>query len=69
MKFKAGDQVIIKHQRNLGVCEVLDPCEPTNATFFRGKDLVPVGFYVRIKNGKKKGLGYHEDSLEIAADE
>ena len=73
-QFRPGQPVRVKHQPDLGVCEVTS-IEPTEVTFWRrrkGKSMyqpmeqAPVGHYVRIKSGKKSGLGYHEESLEPA---
>ena len=63
MKFKKDDLVIIKHQREMGVFKVVDPCDPTDIKRVGG---VSVGYYVRIGDNH---LGYHEDSLVLKGDE
>lgn len=67
-QFKIGQPVRVKHQPDLGVCEVTS-IEPTDMLFWKRlkgpyrMEKVPVGHYVRITSGKKSGLGYHEESL------
>lgn len=65
MPFAVGDRVLVRHQLDLGVCVVTDPHEPTDMKRPTRDGEVAVGHYVRIDAGKRKGLGYHEDSLEI----
>lgn len=67
MPFAKGDRVLVRHQLDLGVCVVTDPHEPTDMKRPTKDGEVPVGHYVRIDSPKtkKKGLGYHEESLEI----
>jgi len=60
-KFKEGDKVVVKHQREMGECIVTNPCEQTDMTRIGGE---PVGFYVRIDTPKAKNQGYHEENLE-----
>jgi hypothetical protein len=64
MKFAKGDRVLVRHQLDLGVCVVSNPCDPTDAKMITAKGEVPVGHYVRIDSEKKTGMGYHEDNLE-----
>ena len=60
-QFRNGDKVIVKHQREMGVCTVVDPHEPTDMLRVGGE---PVGFYVRIDTPKAKNQGYHQENLE-----
>ena len=60
MKFNKGDSVIVKHQKELGVLTVNDPCDKTDTKRIGGE---PVGYYVRVG---ENNLGYHESSLEHA---
>lgn len=73
-QFRPGQPVRVKHQPDLGVCEVTS-IEPTDMVFWtrrKGHGLyqpliqAPVGHYVRIKSDRKAGMGYHEESLEAA---
>lgn len=57
MKFKNGDRVLVKHQKEMGVLEVVEACDPTDLKRIGGE---PVSFYVRVGDN----LGYHESSLE-----
>jgi len=57
-----GERVIIKHQRDMGVCFVVNSHDPTDMTRIGGQ---PVGYYVRIDCDTKRNLGYHESSLEV----
>ncbi len=64
--FAINDKVVVNHQPDLGPCAVVDPCDPTEMQYLKGDVLTPVGFYVRIKSRKVKGiLGYHEASLTL----
>lgn len=66
MTFQIGDEVIVKHQREMGVCKVVNPCDPTDMVRVgTGK---PVGHYVRIDTPKAKNQGYHEENLELASE-
>jgi len=56
---KQGDKVMIKHQKELGVFTVSNPCDPTEIKRVGGD---PVGYYVRIG---EDNLGYHESNLEV----
>jgi len=61
-EFEVGDDVIIKHQPELGECIVVDPHDETDMTLVgSGK---PVGYYVRIDTPKNKDQGYHPWNLE-----
>ena len=62
--FKEGQQVLVKHQPDLGICVVTNPYEPSEVRFHKGGKVVWIGYYVRIKSGARTGLGYHPDSLE-----
>ena len=65
--FQVNDKVVVNHQPDLGLCVVVNPCDPTEMQYLKGGVLTPVGFYVRIKSRKVKGiLGYHEASLTLA---
>jgi hypothetical protein len=64
MKFSKGDKVIIKHQRDIGVCTVTNPYKPTDLVRVGSGE--PVGFYVVIDTHKGgKNLGYHQENLEL----
>lgn len=62
-KFKEGDKVIIKHQKEVGVCTVTNGHDETSMIHIGGE---PVGFYVRVDSSKGKNLGYHECNVEFA---
>ena len=60
--FNIDDKVIIKHQRELGICTVVNPRDPTNA-HPPGRD--PVGYYVRVYvDTKRPNEGYWAGNLE-----
>lgn len=64
LRFAKGDKVIVKHQRELGECTVVDPHDPTDMVRVgTGK---PVGYYVRIDTPKGKNQGYHAENIEHA---
>lgn len=64
MKFSKGNRVIIKHQKDLGVCTVSNPYDPTNMV--RVGTGEPIEYYVRLDTPDgKKDLGYHEENLEL----
>lgn len=63
--FEKGDKVIVKHQREMGVCIVVNPFDPTDMVRV-GRNGKPVGHYVRIDTPKGKSQGYHEENLEKA---
>jgi len=57
-----GDKVIVKHQKELGECVVVDPHDVTDMTEVgSGK---PIGYYVRIDTPKGNNLGYHAWNIE-----
>jgi hypothetical protein len=60
--FAEGDKVIVKHQKEMGECVVVNPHEETDMV--RVGTGEPVGFYVRIDTAKAKNQGYHEQNLE-----
>lgn len=60
--FNEGDKVVVKHQREMGECIVVNPYDETDMTRVGTGD--PVGFYVRIDTPKTKNQGYHENNLE-----
>jgi hypothetical protein len=60
--FAEGDKVIVKHQKEMGECVVVNPYDETDMVRVgTGK---PVGFYVSINTPKAKEQGYHEENLE-----
>ena len=68
--FNEGDKVIVKHQREMGECVVVDPHEETDMKIPVGQladgtiEHKEVGFYVRVDTPKAKNQGYHADNLE-----
>lgn len=65
--FEIDDKVIVKHQREVGVCTVVNPHDPTDMTFVGTGE--PVGYYVRIDTPKAKDQGYHPYNLERVKNE
>jgi len=58
--FEKGDTVVVKHQREMGECIVVDPHEPTDMMRVGpapNKPGEPVGFYVRIDSAIGKNQG------------
>lgn len=64
MAFRKGQKVIVKHQREMGVCVVVKGKDPTDMV--RVGTGEPVGHYVRIDTPKGKYQGYHECNIEKA---
>ena len=60
-KFKKGQEVVIKHQQELGVFTVECGFDMLSEPFTLFGNIV-IG-YVRIGNKDSKGLGYHEKNL------
>lgn len=60
--FNINDKVVIKHQRDLGECVVVNPYKPTDMlAVVTGK---PIEYYVVIDTPKAKNQGYHAKNLE-----
>ena len=73
MTFKHDDKVVIKHQREMGVCTVVG-VEATDMTILVGEDNKgnkihkAVGYYVLLDTPNTKSAGYHLDNVELADD-
>jgi len=70
IKFRKGSKVVIKHQRELGVCVVVNGYDKTDMVRVGPNPQTPgepVGHYVRVDvpNGRKNE-GYHECNIEKA---
>lgn len=65
VKFRKGQKVIVKHQRDLGIMTVENGFEPLPEPIFIHSLNREVDGYVIIGNGKHSGLGYHNASLEL----
>lgn len=59
-----GDKVRVRHQPDLGVCEVTNPHDPTDMMWWHDGELVPVVYYVRVTDAHgRKNLGYHAANI------
>lgn len=65
-KFRKGQRVIIKHQRELGVMIVEKGNDKLKEPLYIMSQDRTIRGYVRIGNGELTNLGYHEQSLEKA---